>query len=72
MAEEVASADGAIREARLRQREIDRELARLEAERNANPPRKMEVRIDLAAEAATPATLRVSLFGARGAVVAAL
>ncbi len=66
VAEEIASADGAIREARLRQREIDRELARLEAQRNANPPRKMEVRIDLAAEAATPATLRVS-YSVRGA-----
>ena len=49
-----------------RQREIDRELARLEAQRTANPPRKMEVRIDLAAEAATPATLRVS-YSVRGA-----
>jgi uncharacterized protein (TIGR02231 family) len=66
VAEEVAMADGAAREARLRQREIDRELARLEAQRNANPPRKMEVRIDLAAEAATPATLRVS-YAVRGA-----
>jgi uncharacterized protein (TIGR02231 family) len=59
-------ADGAAREARLRQREIDRELARLEAERNANPPRKMEVRIDVGAEAATSATLRVS-YAVRGA-----
>jgi len=66
VAEEVAIADGAIREARLRQREIDRELARLEAQRNANPPRKMEVRIDLAADAATAATLRVS-YSVRGA-----
>jgi uncharacterized protein (TIGR02231 family) len=66
VAEEVAIADGAVREARLRQREIDRELARLEAERNANPPRKMEVRIDLAADAATAATLRVS-YSVRGA-----
>jgi uncharacterized protein (TIGR02231 family) len=66
VADEVAAADGAIREARLRQREIDRELARLEAKRNANPPRKMEVRIDLAADAATPATLRVS-YSVRGA-----
>ena len=31
VAEEIAAADDAIREARLRQREIDRELARLEA-----------------------------------------
>jgi uncharacterized protein (TIGR02231 family) len=66
VAEEVAAADGTIREARLRQREIDRELARLEAERDANPPRKLEVRIDLAADAATAATLRVS-YTVRGA-----
>ena len=66
VAEEVAAADGAIREARLRQREIDRELARLEARRNADPPRKMEVRIDLAADAATAATLRIS-YSVRGA-----
>jgi uncharacterized protein (TIGR02231 family) len=66
VAEEVAAADGAIREARLRQREIDRELARLEARRNADPPRKMEVRIDLAADAATTATLRIS-YSVRGA-----
>ena len=43
-----------------KQREIDREIARLEAERNAKPPRKLEVRIDLGAAAATPATLRVT------------
>ena len=49
-----------------RQREIDRELVRLEAQRNADPPRKMEVKIDLTAEAATPATLRVS-YSVRGA-----
>ncbi len=60
VAEEIAQADGVIREARLAQREIDRTLARLEAERVANPPRKMEVRIDLAADAATAATLRVT------------
>jgi uncharacterized protein (TIGR02231 family) len=66
VAEEVASADAGIREAKLRQREIDRELARLEGQRTANPPRKMEVRIDLAAETATAATLRVS-YSVRGA-----
>jgi uncharacterized protein (TIGR02231 family) len=66
VAEEVAIADGAIREAHMRQREIDREMARLEAQRNANPPRKMEIRIDLAADAATAATLRVS-YSVRGA-----
>jgi len=66
IAEEVASANELIREAKLRQRQIDRDLARLESERVANPPRKMEVRIDLAADAATPATLRVT-YTVRGA-----
>ena len=66
IAEEVAAAAADIRGARVRQREIDRELARLEAERTANPPRKMEVRIDLAADAATSATFRVT-YTVRGA-----
>jgi uncharacterized protein (TIGR02231 family) len=66
VAEEVATADADIRGARVRQREIDRELARLDAERTANPPRKMEVRIDLAADAATSATFRVT-YTVRGA-----
>jgi uncharacterized protein (TIGR02231 family) len=66
IADEVAAADADIRGAKVKQREIDRELARLEAERNANPPRKMEVRIDLAAEAATNATFRVT-YTVRGA-----
>ena len=60
VADEVATADEAIRAARLRQREIDRERARLEAQRVADPPRKMEVRIDLAADAPTTATFRVT------------
>jgi uncharacterized protein (TIGR02231 family) len=60
VAEEVAAADTDVRAAKVRQREIDRELARLEAERTANPPRKMEVRIDLASDAATAATFRVT------------
>ena len=60
VAEETATADNAIREARLRQREIDRELARLEPPLKANPPRKMEVRIDLAAGAPARSVLRVS------------
>jgi uncharacterized protein (TIGR02231 family) len=66
VAEEIASSDAAIREAKIRQREIDRELARLDAQRTANPPRKMEVRIDLAAAAATSAVLHVS-YTVRGA-----
>ncbi|MCZ7659503.1 MAG: mucoidy inhibitor MuiA family protein [Xanthobacteraceae bacterium] len=66
IAEEVAGADTAVRAARLKQRALDREIARLEAELKANPARKMEVRIDLSAEAATAATLRVS-YTVRGA-----
>jgi uncharacterized protein (TIGR02231 family) len=66
VAEEIAAADGTTREAKLRQRDIDREIARLEAETKATPPRKMEVRIDLAAEAPTRVTLSVS-YNVRGA-----
>jgi uncharacterized protein (TIGR02231 family) len=58
--EEVASADAAIRDAERKQRELDREIARLEADRAQKPPSKMEVKIELAAAAATKATLRVT------------
>jgi uncharacterized protein (TIGR02231 family) len=64
--DEVMAADTTIREAQIMQRNIDRELARLDAQRTANPPRKMEVRIDITAEAATRATLLVS-YTVRGA-----
>jgi uncharacterized protein (TIGR02231 family) len=60
VAEEIATADTAIREAERKQRDIDREIARLEADRSAKPPSKLEVRIDLAAAAATKVTLRVT------------
>jgi uncharacterized protein (TIGR02231 family) len=60
VADEVASADTAIREAQRKQRDIDRELARLERDRNIKPPGKLEVRIDVATVAATKATLRVT------------
>jgi uncharacterized protein (TIGR02231 family) len=60
VAEEVANADTAIREAKRKQRDLDREIARLQADRTSKPPSKLEVRIDLAAEAATKATLRVT------------
>jgi len=60
VAEEVANADTAIREAQRKQRDLDREIARLQADRTAKPPSKLEVRIDLAAAAATKATLRVT------------
>ena len=58
--EEIASADAAIRDAERKQRELDREIARLESDRAQKPPSKLEVRIELAAAAATRATLRVT------------
>ena len=60
VAEEIASADTAIRDAERKQRELDREIARLEQDKAQKPPAKLEVRIELAASAATKATLRVS------------
>jgi uncharacterized protein (TIGR02231 family) len=66
IAEEIATADNAVRGAQIKQRDIDREIARLEAERNATPPKKLEVRIDLSAEAAAPVLLRVT-YAVRGA-----
>jgi uncharacterized protein (TIGR02231 family) len=60
VSDEVATADAAIRDAERKQRDIDREIARLETDRAAKPPSKLEVRIGLAATAATKATLRVT------------
>ncbi|WP_448045531.1 mucoidy inhibitor MuiA family protein [Bradyrhizobium liaoningense] len=60
VAEEIAIADAAIRDATRKQRELDRQVAQLEAERSAKPPSKLEVRIDVASTAATKATLRVT------------
>ncbi len=60
VSEEVAGADTAIRDAERKQRDIDREIARLELDRVTKPPSRLEVRIDLAAAAATKATLRVT------------
>jgi len=60
VSEEVATADSAIREAARKQREIDRDIARLDADRASKPPAKLELRIDLAAAAATKAMLRVT------------
>jgi len=66
VADEIATADAAMREARQKQREIDRELARLDSELKTNPPRKMEVRVDLAASANARSALRVT-YTVRGA-----
>ena len=60
VAEEVAAAGTAIRDAERKQRDIDREIARLESDRAIKPPSRLEVRIDLAAAAPTRATLRVT------------
>ncbi|CCD93899.1 conserved exported hypothetical protein [Bradyrhizobium sp. ORS 375] len=60
VAEEVGQADAAIRDAERKQREIDREVTRLQADRAAKPPSKMEVQIELSAAAATKARLRVT------------
>ena len=60
VADEVAAADSAIRDAERKQRDIDREVSRLESDRAIKPPSKLEVRIDLAAAGATRATLRVT------------
>ena len=66
VAEEIAIADNAVRDARIKQRDLDREITRLEAERNTTPPKKLEVRIDLNADAAAPVMLRVT-YAVRGA-----
>jgi uncharacterized protein (TIGR02231 family) len=64
--EEIANADNAIREAKIKQRDLDREIARLEAERSMSPPKKLEVRIALNTDTAAPAFLRVT-YAVRGA-----
>lgn len=58
--EEIASADTVVRDATRKLREIDRQIAQLDVERKAKPPNKLEVRMDIAAPAATKATLRVT------------
>ncbi|MCP3472779.1 mucoidy inhibitor MuiA family protein [Bradyrhizobium sp. CCGUVB1N3] len=60
VAEEIATADTAIRDAMRKQREIDRQIAQLEADRAAKPPSKLEVRVEIASAAVTKATLRVT------------
>ncbi|HEV3185807.1 MAG TPA: mucoidy inhibitor MuiA family protein [Xanthobacteraceae bacterium] len=66
VAVEISATDAAIRESKLKQRDIDRKLVRLNAQIQANPARKLEVRVDLAAEAAATATFRVT-YAVRGA-----
>ena len=66
VAEEIRSANDAIRALKLKQRDLDEEIARVDRALQANPARKMEVRIDLAANAGSRATFRVS-YTVRGA-----
>jgi uncharacterized protein (TIGR02231 family) len=58
--EEISRADETIRGLLVKKREIEAEIAILRADQRTDPPRKMEVRIDLSAQAAATATLRVS------------
>ena len=58
--EEISRADEAIRSLQVKKREIEAEIAILRGTQRTDPPRKLEVRIDLAAQAAATATLRVS------------
>lgn len=58
--QEIGQADETIRALQVRKREFDAEVAILKSGQRADPPRKMEVRIDLSAQAAAQATLRVS------------
>jgi uncharacterized protein (TIGR02231 family) len=60
IADEVATADAAIRDSERKQRDLDREILRLESDRAIKPPSRLEVRIELAAAAPTRATLRVN------------
>src|SRR5947209_10529468 len=60
VAEEIRSANDAIRALRVKQRDLDHEIKQVEAALQANPARKMEVRIDLAATAGSHAIFRVS------------
>jgi uncharacterized protein (TIGR02231 family) len=60
VSEEVAATDTAVRDAERKQRDLDREIAKLASDRAFKPPSKLEVRLDLAAAAATTAKLRVT------------
>lgn len=58
--EEISRADEAIRGLQVKKRELEAEVLILRAGQRTDPPKKLEVRIDLAAQAAATATLRVS------------
>src|SRR5437763_2633538 len=58
--DEVSQADETIRGLQVKKRDLDADLAVLRAGQRTDPPRKLEVRIDLSSPAATTATFRVS------------
>ena len=60
VSDEVAAAEAAVRDAERKQRDLDREIAKLASDRQVKPPNKLEVRLDLAAAGATTAKLRVT------------
>ena len=60
VSEEVAAADTAIRDAKRKQRELDREIARLQPDRATKPPSKLEVRHRSRRCGGDRATLRVT------------
>ena len=60
VSDEVAAAETAVRDAERKQRDLDREIAKLASDRQVKPPSKLEVRLDLAAAGATTAKLRVT------------
>jgi len=64
--EEVAETGTAIRDNERKRRDLDREIAQLEAAREAKPPTKVAVRIEVSAAQTTKATLKVS-YPIRGA-----
>jgi uncharacterized protein (TIGR02231 family) len=58
--QEIGQADEVIRGLQVKKRELEAEVAILKSGQRTDPPRKLEVRIDLSAQAAAAATLRVS------------
>ena len=58
--DEISQADETVRGLQVKRRDLDAELAILKAGQRTDPPRKLEVRIDLSTPAATSATFRVS------------
>jgi uncharacterized protein (TIGR02231 family) len=58
--DEISQADETIRGLQVKRRDLDAELAILKTGQRTDPPRKLEVRIDLSSPAATSATFRVS------------